>query len=168
MDTREPITHRLKIWPEYYQQHLAGDRPFEIRNNDRDFQVGDYVELWPYDPASNAYLNGDLLHYTIASMSTFQQRLNYVVLGLRRRDDVGEPRKPETLRDELASLINRRSLENRSNTPDFILASYIEGCLNLWDVHSEWKRKWFSPEGVPEDEQQNGPRFEPLPDRNLA
>ena len=36
-------------------------------------------------------------------------------------------------RDELRSLINRHSMENGSNTPDFILADYLQGCLELFD-----------------------------------
>lgn len=31
---------------------------------------------------------------------------------------------------ELTDLINKYSVENESNTPDFILAKYLCGCLN--------------------------------------
>jgi hypothetical protein len=34
---------------------------------------------------------------------------------------------------ELAAVINRNSLENGSNTPDFVLAKFIAGCLLAWD-----------------------------------
>ena len=37
--------HDLKILKEYFDAKLAGIKPFEIRNNDRDFQVGDYLRL---------------------------------------------------------------------------------------------------------------------------
>ena len=33
---------------------------------------------------------------------------------------------------ELTSLINKYSIENNSNTPDFILARYLQGCLDLF------------------------------------
>lgn len=36
---------------------------------------------------------------------------------------------------ELTSLINRYSLENDSNTPDFVLASYLTDCLIVWNTH---------------------------------
>ena len=33
-------------------------------------------------------------------------------------------------RQELESLINRHSMENASNTPDWILADYLAACLD--------------------------------------
>jgi hypothetical protein len=37
--------------------------------------------------------------------------------------------KEEKFRDELEELINRHSMENGSNTPDFVLAEYLVKCL---------------------------------------
>ena len=34
---------------------------------------------------------------------------------------------------ELRILINRHSKENESNTPDYILAGYIQGCLQTFN-----------------------------------
>lgn len=36
--------------------------------------------------------------------------------------------------DELRALINGYSKENESNTPDFILARYIERCLDQFNL----------------------------------
>jgi len=36
-------------------------------------------------------------------------------------------------REELKNLINCQSKENGSNTPDFILADYLNGCLETFD-----------------------------------
>jgi len=38
-------THELKCWPEYYEQVASGRKSFEIRVNDRDYQVGDTVAV---------------------------------------------------------------------------------------------------------------------------
>ena len=38
-----------------------------------------------------------------------------------------------TFRQELTKAINRCSMENGSNTPDFILAKYLMDCLNAYD-----------------------------------
>lgn len=35
------MNHHLKILEEYFQAVIEGRKPFEIRNNDRDFKVGD-------------------------------------------------------------------------------------------------------------------------------
>lgn len=44
---------------------------------------------------------------------------------------------------ELESLINRYSLENRSDTPDFILAEYLVNCLNAFDIASRSREAWY-------------------------
>jgi len=35
--------------------------------------------------------------------------------------------------NELESLINRHSMENGSDTPDYILAAYLKRCLDAFD-----------------------------------
>jgi hypothetical protein len=44
------MTHRLKTLEPYWKRVQSGEKKFEIRKNDRDFQVGDYLELEYYDP----------------------------------------------------------------------------------------------------------------------
>ena len=38
-------THELKIYPKYFEAILDGKKTFEIRKDDRDFQVGDSIVL---------------------------------------------------------------------------------------------------------------------------
>lgn len=45
--------------------------------------------------------------------------------------------------DELESLINKHSRENESNTPDFILAKYIESCLVAFETASIARDRWY-------------------------
>lgn len=45
--------------------------------------------------------------------------------------------------DELAVLINKYSLENRSNTPDFILAEYMVDCLRSFERTSNVREHWY-------------------------
>lgn len=49
----------------------------------------------------------------------------------------------ETFRQELQNLINRYSIENGSNTPDFILANYICGCLENFNQTIQAREKWY-------------------------
>lgn len=44
---------------------------------------------------------------------------------------------------ELEHLINAHSVENGSNTPDFILAEYMMGCLRAYEQAVEKKEAWF-------------------------
>lgn len=39
------MIHHLKIKQEYYEAVISGRKPFEIRNNDRNFHIGDLVHL---------------------------------------------------------------------------------------------------------------------------
>lgn len=43
---------------------------------------------------------------------------------------------------ELSSLINRHSKENRSNTPDFILAEYLSKCLENFNSATKAREEW--------------------------
>lgn len=49
------IEHELKCWPEYFRQTLAGNKTFEYRKNDREFQFGDTLLLKEYDPVNDIY-----------------------------------------------------------------------------------------------------------------
>ena len=39
-----------------------------------------------------------------------------------------------TFKKELTELINKHSLENESNTPDWILAQYLDRCLGAYEL----------------------------------
>jgi hypothetical protein len=46
-------------------------------------------------------------------------------------------------RQELENLINKNSLENCSNTPDFVLAEFLNGCLRAFDTAVNEREKWY-------------------------
>ena len=48
-----------------------------------------------------------------------------------------------TFIQELENLINRHSRENESNTPDFILAKYLEQCLLAFETATKAREHWF-------------------------
>lgn len=47
--------HELKIWPEYFEPVRAFDKRFEIRKDDRDYQVGDTLLLKEWDPTTTQF-----------------------------------------------------------------------------------------------------------------
>jgi hypothetical protein len=49
----------------------------------------------------------------------------------------------ETLREDIARIINRRSRENVSNTPDFILASFLHDCIVAFEIRVRDRDKWY-------------------------
>lgn len=50
---------------------------------------------------------------------------------------------PQEFRKELESLLNRQSMENRSNTPDFILAEYLADCLLAFDRATNQRERYY-------------------------
>jgi len=44
---------------------------------------------------------------------------------------------------ELEDLINKHSMENGSNTPDFILAQYLKGCLDNFNIIIQARESWY-------------------------
>lgn len=47
-----------------------------------------------------------------------------------------------TFESELTDLLNRHSMENESNTPDYLLAEFLIGCLKNWNKVTQ-KREVF-------------------------
>jgi hypothetical protein len=50
---------------------------------------------------------------------------------MRRMMGMGESRK--AFRRELEELLNRHSMENGSNTPEYVLGDFLAGCLDVFD-----------------------------------
>lgn len=44
-------THSLKVWPEFFDALQSTDKLFELRRDDRDFKVDDWLKLREWKPA---------------------------------------------------------------------------------------------------------------------
>jgi hypothetical protein len=62
-------------------------------------------------------------------------------LPTKKNLDIGED-KTISFGRELEKLINKYSLENNSNTPDYILSSYIVSCLNSFNEAVNQRTNW--------------------------
>ena len=51
--------------------------------------------------------------------------------------------KEKSFRAELTNLINRFSRENESDTPDFILAKYMEDSLKSFERATRARNRWY-------------------------
>ena len=51
---------------------------------------------------------------------------------------------------ELEMLINKHGKENESDTPDFILAQYLKGCLAVYSETVKARDKWYGFKGLSE------------------
>lgn len=53
------MIHELKTWPEFFDAVKRGDKTFEVRRNDRGFQVGDTLRLVRWQPSQgHGYAGG--------------------------------------------------------------------------------------------------------------
>jgi hypothetical protein len=53
--------HDLKTWPEMFAAVASGEKTAEIRRNDRNFAVGDWLDLGEFDPETRVYTGRSLL-----------------------------------------------------------------------------------------------------------
>ncbi len=78
--------HELKILEDFATAILVGDKPFEIRKNDRGFQKGDLISFWVINSKGlnePHELNNRLYEITYV-LNGFGLRNDYVCLGIKR------------------------------------------------------------------------------------
>ncbi len=76
--------HEVKCWTTFFPMVLDGSKPFEVRKNDRHYQVGDTLHLREWSPSSETY-TGRHCYRTISYIlagGQFGIEEGYVVLGL--------------------------------------------------------------------------------------
>jgi ParB family chromosome partitioning protein len=77
-------TYELKCWAHFFEEVWSGRKTFEIRENDRDFQVPCILRLIEVDPASGNGLGRSLwaqCDYMLKDFGGLQP--NYVGLSLK-------------------------------------------------------------------------------------
>jgi len=50
-----PCKHEIKTWPTPFQASWVGDKPWELRLNDRNYKERDEVVLQEFDPDTGEY-----------------------------------------------------------------------------------------------------------------
>jgi len=83
--------HELRCWPQFFQAVWDGDKTFEVRRDDRGFEVGHALMLREYDPELDERAAGE--RYTgreLTASVTYVLRGNgfgvesgFVVLGIK-------------------------------------------------------------------------------------
>ncbi|EIA3997446.1 DUF3850 domain-containing protein [Listeria monocytogenes] len=78
-------THELKITPEFFSAVTEGRKTFEIRKNDRDFKIDDYLLLKEFEET----YTGWVALVKVIYMTNYEQKNDYVVLGIKLDEQFG-------------------------------------------------------------------------------
>jgi hypothetical protein len=100
-------THELKILPQWFADVSTGKKNFEIRRNDRDFKVGDYLLLKEYERGH--YTGRELkkrIQYIYQGDGNYGLSEEFCILGLEDRP-TGEWLDGEKVRERTLSEIDR-------------------------------------------------------------
>lgn len=85
------MTHDLKTWPVFFGPIDAGQKTFEVRKNDRNFALGDILNLREFEPTAGRYTDRTATFRItyILSQKDLPDALQpgYVVLGIDRLRD---------------------------------------------------------------------------------
>lgn len=76
-------THKLKILPKYFDDVVSHKKQFELRKDDRDYEVGDDLLLQEY--ANNEYTGREYLvniKYILRNCPEYGLEEGYCILGL--------------------------------------------------------------------------------------
>jgi len=86
------MMHRLKILPEYYEAVVKGKKKFEVRENDRGYQVGDHLALSEWDPKTKNYTGKEIWVFVTYMMEGGQYGLDekYVIMSIEILDKKNE------------------------------------------------------------------------------
>ncbi|MBO0451158.1 DUF3850 domain-containing protein [Candidatus Enterococcus murrayae] len=76
------MTHKLKISEEYYIAVENKEKKFEIRFNDRNFQVGDRILL--QEITENKDYTGREISGVITYITKYEQKEGFVVFGFKQ------------------------------------------------------------------------------------
>lgn len=76
------MEHELKCWPEFFAPMVSGEKPFDVRRNDRGFQRGDTILLREWNPNTKEYTGRDVRFEVSYVLSGWGIAPEHVVLGL--------------------------------------------------------------------------------------
>lgn len=83
---RVPNIHQLKTWPQYFEQVRLGNKTFEARKDDRDFEVGDDLRLVEWCPESKEFTGRKLDRViTYVLRNTEHVSPGFCILGMQER-----------------------------------------------------------------------------------
>lgn len=78
------MIHYLKTWPPYFEEVYQGKKNFELRKNDRNFQIGDILVLQEWTAETEQYTGREIakkVEYVLEGGSLGLEE-GYVIMAL--------------------------------------------------------------------------------------
>lgn len=75
-------THDLKTWPEPFELIITGRKLFEIRRNDRNYEVGDLLKLREFYPGQNKYSGRHVTARVLSIIEGYGLMPGFVGMGI--------------------------------------------------------------------------------------
>ena len=84
------MNHRIKTHPAPFEMVISGEKPFEIRKDDRGYSVGDTLTLCEYDPNASLFTGRE--HVVVVTCAIQAKAWipgadpEYVILGIKEAE----------------------------------------------------------------------------------
>lgn len=107
------MTHCLKINPIYLDEIVNGEKMFEVRKNDRNFQKDDVLVLQAYDNEKKLYLGKEIEVEVTYVLQEFEGlKDEYVVLGIKTKSSYEEKVKEqiEMIDEEIRNIVQEMKI----------------------------------------------------------
>lgn len=88
MTSRTPALHTLKIKHQYLSDISLGLKTFELRKNDRDYQVGDVIQFLDIDHDLSPYKTLYGIVYILKDVPYYGLDPDYCILGIRKLTEI--------------------------------------------------------------------------------
>ena len=83
------MIHELKILPKYFDDIRYGKKRFELRRNDRDFKVGDYLALNEFGISYTGRTELVKVVYILNTKDVMEASDEFVVMSIVRSGNTG-------------------------------------------------------------------------------
>lgn len=79
------MVHELKTWPEYFTLIMTDQKPFEVRRDDRDFRINDFLWLREFDPRKRHYTGAEqMVIVTYVMREEEFVKPGFCIMGIQR------------------------------------------------------------------------------------
>lgn len=87
MEARRPMIHYVKILPEYFDAVQNLEKNFELRKDDRNYQVGDFITLneWKDGVYTGRQAGAYKISYILRNCPEYGLKDGYCIIGLKEQ-----------------------------------------------------------------------------------